>query len=24
VIDQANTVVGIITSEDLSKLLACR
>jgi CBS domain-containing protein len=24
VVDQANTVVGIITSEDLSKLLACR
>ena len=24
VIDQANTVIGIITSEDLSKLLACR
>ena len=24
VIDQANTIIGIITSEDLSKLLACR
>jgi CBS-domain-containing membrane protein len=24
VIDQANTVIGIITSEELSKLLACR
>jgi CBS-domain-containing membrane protein len=24
VIDHMNTVIGIITSEDLSKLLACR